>query len=174
MPPTLADGRMQPCNKDCASYFSRTRTALSWCLARKAQGRGWNPAYPSLALTTSIPVRCLLVANGQWVLAFSEDRLADDLSVVQLAQVAGLDSSGFTRALRARTGLAPYAWLTERRMKRAFALLLTDLTVTHVAAMLGYSNPGKSASAFRRVTGYTPSQWKETRGTGNFARSSLL
>lgn len=94
------------------------------------------------------------------VRAFVEDRLASDLSVAELAQVAGVDSSGFTRALRARTGLAPYAWLTQQRMKRASVLLRSGLTVTQVAAMSGYGNPSKFASAFRRVTGYPPSQWR--------------
>lgn len=97
------------------------------------------------------------------VLAFVEDRMAYDLSVAELARIAGLDSSGFTRALRARTGLSPYAWLTQRRMNRAIALLLSGLSVTQVAAMSGYGNPSKFSSAFRRVTGQVPSRWKETQ-----------
>lgn len=94
------------------------------------------------------------------VLDYVEHRLTDDLSVAEMAAVAGLDSSGFTRSLRARTGLPPYAWLTERRMERAKALLMGGIPVTQIAFMLGYTNPGKFSAAFRRVTGHPPSQWK--------------
>ena len=97
------------------------------------------------------------------VLAYVEDRLAYDLSVAQLARIAGMDSSGFTRALRARTGLAPYAWLTQRRMDRAGALLRSGSSVTQVATMSGYANPGKFSSAFKRVTGVSPSRWKRAQ-----------
>ncbi len=100
------------------------------------------------------------------VRAYVEEHLAHDLPVTRLAQIAGLDSSGFTRAMRARTGLAPYAWLTQRRMERAGALLRSGLTVTQVAAMSGYANPGKFASAFRRVTGQAPSSWQKANENG--------
>lgn len=95
----------------------------------------------------------------QRVLAYVEDHLAYNLPIAQLAQIAGMDASSFTRAMRARTGLAPYAWLTQLRMERASALLRSGLPVTQVAAMLGYANPGKFSSAYKRVTGYLPSRW---------------
>lgn len=97
------------------------------------------------------------------VLAYVEDRLAYNLSIAQLARIAAMDSSSFTRAMRARTGLPPYAWLTQCRMERAGALLRSELPVTQVAAMLGYANPGKFSAAYKRVTGYSPSCWKRTQ-----------
>lgn len=84
-------------------------------------------------------------------------RLGEDVRVVEMAAVVGKDPSGFTRALRARTGLAPYAWLTERRMDHAEHLLGQGMPVTQVAIFVGYANAGKFASAFRRVKGYLPS-----------------
>ncbi|MCJ2188274.1 helix-turn-helix transcriptional regulator [Novosphingobium beihaiensis] len=93
------------------------------------------------------------------VLDYVEESLGGDISVARMAKAAGLDSSGFTRALRARTGLPPYAWLTQRRMIRAQALLRTGMPVTQVATHVGYANPGKFASAFKRVTGHAPSRW---------------
>lgn len=93
------------------------------------------------------------------VVAYVESRLGDDMSVIDLAAVAGMDPSGFTRALRARIGLAPYAWLTHRRMQRAALLLAQGLSVTQVANSVGYSNISKFAVAFRRVLNCSPSQW---------------
>jgi AraC family transcriptional regulator len=87
--------------------------------------------------------------------------LSDDLSVIAMAAVTGMDPSGFTRALRARTGLAPYAWLTERRMAHARQLLIAGLPVTSIAAQVGYANASKFAAAFTRMMGSTPSRWRE-------------
>lgn len=91
------------------------------------------------------------------VLAYVDARLEDKLSVVDLAAVAGMDPSGFTRALRARTGLAPYAWLTGLRMERAAYLIATGMPITQAASHVGYLNAGKFAAAFRRTLGYLPS-----------------
>lgn len=93
------------------------------------------------------------------VLAFVGARLGDDISVTQMASAAGMDASGFTRALKARTGLSPYAWLTERRMERATLMLAEGAPVTQVASSLGYANGGKFAAAFRRVMKCSPTQW---------------
>lgn len=100
------------------------------------------------------------------VLQYVEDRLSYDLSVSEMAEIAGLDSSGFTRALQARTGMAPYAWLTHCRMQRAMALLHAGTSVTKVAAMLSYENPSKFSAAFKRVVGLSPSRWNRTEGGG--------
>ncbi|MXP26922.1 helix-turn-helix domain-containing protein [Altererythrobacter indicus] len=140
------------------AFFDEGRSLI---LRRLAELRGARPGRRK-----SHPLSDLRYAQ---VLAYVEDRFAYDLSVAQLARVAGMDSSGFTRALRARTGLAPYAWLTERRMERAEALLRSGCSVTQVATMCGYSNPGKFSSAFKGVTGLLPSLWiraQEDRGTG--------
>lgn len=91
------------------------------------------------------------------VLAYVDARLGDKLSVVDLAAVAGMDPSGFTRALRARTGLAPYAWLTGLRMTRAAQLIASGMPITQAASHVGYLNAGKFAAAFRRTLGYLPS-----------------
>lgn len=99
-------------------------------------------------------------ARYRRLLEYVEDRLSYNLSVAQMAEIAGLDSSGFSRAMRARTGLTPYAWLTYCRMVRAKALLDAGSPVTQVAVQLGYENPGKFSDAFRRVTGLLPSKWK--------------
>ncbi|WP_448664619.1 helix-turn-helix domain-containing protein [Sphingomonas sp. CJ20] len=92
---------------------------------------------------------------------YVEDRLSYDLSVSEMAEIVGLDSSGFSRALQARTGLTPYAWLTQRRMRRAMMQLRAGISVTEIAAALSYANPGKFSSAFKRITGHSPSVWRK-------------
>jgi AraC family transcriptional regulator len=90
-----------------------------------------------------------------------ESRLATDFSVGEMARVLGMDPSTFTRAFRAATGLAPFAYLTRRRMALALDYLRCGHSVTNTAMAVGYANPSKFAAAFARVHGALPSHWEE-------------
>ncbi len=98
------------------------------------------------------------------VAAFTYSRLDEKLSVADMAAIAGMEPSGFTRSLRARTGLAPFAWLTRLRMDRAQQLLAAGYSVTHVAGRVGYANASKFAAAFHRMVGVAPSEWRARCG----------
>lgn len=93
---------------------------------------------------------------------YVEARLGQDVSITDMAAICGMEPSGFGRALRARVGLPPFAWLTRCRMERSRILLAQGLPVTQVASQVGYANAGKFAAAFRRLTGTTPSTWRRT------------
>ena len=98
----------------------------------------------------------------QQVLDFMESRLGDDVRVADLAALTGQDMRTFTRAFYAATGLAPYAYFTQRRMEWAKQLLLDErLSITEIAFCVGYSNPSKFAAAFRRICGVSPSGWRQ-------------
>ncbi len=90
---------------------------------------------------------------------FIESRQGQRLAVLQMAGVLQMDATRFGRALRAATGLSPYAYLTRWRIQRAGQQLLDGSNVTEVAHAAGYSNPSKFAAAFRRGTGSSPSAW---------------
>ncbi|WP_044335619.1 helix-turn-helix domain-containing protein [Sphingomonas hengshuiensis] len=116
-----------------------------------------DSAPPAADVRSARPLSAQRLAR---VRAYVDAHLGDDLSVTQMAAIAGMDPSGFTRALRARTGLAPYRWLTMLRMERAAALLAAGASVMGAANAVGYANAGKFAAAFRRITGMPPSDWR--------------
>ena len=89
-----------------------------------------------------------------------DSRLGEDLSISELAIEAQQDVRTFTRAFRAATGLAPYAYLTMRRMERAKQLLESDQSITEIAMSMGYANPSKFAAAFRRLHDCSPREWR--------------
>ncbi|WP_093818460.1 helix-turn-helix domain-containing protein [Stenotrophomonas indicatrix] len=70
-----------------------------------------------------------------------------------------MEPTTFSRALRAATGMPPYAYLTQHRMQWAQCALSAGQSVTDVALACGYANPSRFAAAFRRVAGCTPSAW---------------
>ena len=93
-----------------------------------------------------------------------QDRLTEDVSLNDLANLAGLSPRHLCTAFRESTGLPPHRWQIERRIERAKAML-TDpaVTITDVALACGFGTPSHFATMFRRATGWTPSAWRRER-----------
>lgn len=90
---------------------------------------------------------------------------ARDLSLAELAALAGLSPFHFTRMFKQSTGIPPYAYLRRLRVAEACRLLEAgDLPVIEVAAQVGYETPQAFARMFRAETGTSPSQWRRLRG----------
>lgn len=99
-----------------------------------------------------------------------ETRLDEALPLAELAAVAGLSQSYFSEAFRQSTGMPPHRWILVRRVELAKRLLLDPgLTITDVAFVVGFSSSSHLASAFRRVVGSTPSQFKAGIAAGGRA-----
>lgn len=102
---------------------------------------------------------------GRRTLARVEDyvaaHLVDDISLSVLAAVAGVGADSFARRFKATTGLAPYAYVLEKRIGRAEDLLrATDLSLASIAVQLGFSSQSHFTTTFRRLRGTTPRAWR--------------
>ena len=67
----------------------------------------------------------------------------------------------FLRCFAATYGSTPARYLAERRIERAQDLLrATNLTVTEVCFLVGYSSLGSFSSRFRELVGVSPSTYQ--------------
>ena len=92
---------------------------------------------------------------------------AEPLDLAALAAVAGISRYHFQRLFTATYGVSPAAHLSQRRVERAQDLLrATNLTVTEVCHLVGFSSLGSFSSRFRELVGETPSafqrRWAES------------
>ena len=85
-------------------------------------------------------------ALGAWV----QGRLADPLTVGELAARALLSPSQFAQRCREATGHGPLAWLRAQRLARARQLRQAGLPVAEVARRTGYRSPSALTAALRR------------------------
>lgn len=98
------------------------------------------------------------------VTEYLEDHLTADVALADLAALTGLSTYHLCRAFKQSTGLPPHRWRFARRMERARELLeRTDLTVTEIAAAIGYEDPSQLAAAFRKAIGLSPTQYRRER-----------
>lgn len=93
---------------------------------------------------------------------------AEPLDLDGLAATASVSKYHFLRSFREAYGTTPATYLTERRIERAQDLLRsTNLTVTEICMLVGYSSLGSFSSRFRGVVGVTPSEYQaEFAGAG--------
>ncbi len=86
--------------------------------------------------------------------------LGEEISMVKVAQRAGLSVRSLNRKMLSETGLTPRQVLIRLRVERAQALLLGNRrTVTEVALEVGYNSLSQFIAAFRSVTGQLPSEF---------------
>jgi AraC-like DNA-binding protein len=84
------------------------------------------------------------------------------LTISDLANLSGRSTSTFTRDFKAIYDIPPKQWLQNKRLDRAYEQLTnTELTVTHVAADLGYENVSHFIKSFKEKYKITPKQLKQ-------------
>ncbi|HSE31113.1 MAG TPA: AraC family transcriptional regulator [Pyrinomonadaceae bacterium] len=91
------------------------------------------------------------------VTEFIADNFASDISLAELAQVAGMSSFHFAREFKKATGTTPHQYLIKFRVDHAKALLADrDLPLVEVGLRAGFSHQSHFTRLFRRITGTTP------------------
>ena len=85
-----------------------------------------------------------------------------DVSVGEYAAMCAVTREYFIHLFREYTGMSPLAYLTRVRMSRARDLLSSStLSVSEIAAAVGYDNPLYFSRVFKNQTGLSPSAFRE-------------
>jgi AraC family transcriptional regulator len=95
------------------------------------------------------------------------DNLAEDLTLAQLAAVAGMSPHYFAELFKRSMGQAPHRYVLLQRIERAkHSLRDTGRGVIEVGLDVGFQNPSHFARAFRKLVGTSPSRFQsEIRST---------
>jgi AraC family transcriptional regulator len=98
------------------------------------------------------------------VLEYIEATLGQPIKLRELAALAAISARHFERAFRQSTGFSPHAYVMDRRLHRARGLLTNrpELPIEQIALRLGFSSSSHFASAFRRQTRLTPTEFRKT------------
>ena len=106
--------------------------------------------------------RGLATWQRQAVCDYIEENLPQDISLAELAAIAGLNPYHFCRAFKEAVGEPPHRYQISRRIERAKALLADPaLSVSDVAMAVGYNNPDRFSTLFRQATGHSPRAYRQ-------------
>jgi AraC family transcriptional regulator len=111
--------------------------------------------------TASAPEPCKggLGTQLKQVIAYVEDNLSQDLSLKELAAVAGVSVSHIKTTFREAVGLPVHQYVIQRRVDRAQVLLREGkLPISRIAAETGFSHQSHLSYHVRRLLGVSPSE----------------
>jgi AraC family transcriptional regulator len=95
------------------------------------------------------------------VLDYIGDNLAEDVSLSDLAELAGMSAHHFAELFKRSMSCTPHRYVLHERIERAKnALRDPRCTVLDAAAISGFPNPSHFARMFRRFVGASPSQFQ--------------
>jgi len=88
--------------------------------------------------------------------------LDGDLSLGDLAAVAGLSPRHFAVAFRKSVGITPHQYVLRRRVDQAkFLLTARRASIAEVATTVGFASQSHFTEVFRRLVGITPTRYRQ-------------
>lgn len=88
-----------------------------------------------------------------------EQSLDQRFSIDELASVAGMSRSQFSKNFRELAGVPPHQWVMCTRIEHAQRLLSDGVLLSQVAHETGFADQAHFSRCFRRQTGMPPGQW---------------
>ena len=172
------------------SYFDNPRIAQ---LCRQLVSSPWNDAgellraneltheaLSELLRSQSSVRRDLRLRGGLAALVrrrladYIEAHLAEPITLGVLAQLACLSEFHLARMFRVSFGMPPSAWIAQRRLARACALLKTSsLSLQQVADACGYADLSHFSHRLRAATGTPPGRYRQLSRSDRMRTSGL-
>lgn len=126
-------------------------TLRTWFAAEQAAAPGWFRAQQDPAVGAA--------------LGLLHQEVAHEWTVTELADRVGVSRAALARRFTGLVGEPPMAYLASWRLALAADLLVSsaDLTVAAVARQVGYGTPFSLSTAFKRVHGVSPQEYRHGR-----------
>jgi AraC family transcriptional regulator len=120
----------------------------------------WN--HSSLPRQKGKEVERLTDPRLRRVVDYIHSSLGNEISLGELAELAGLSPNYFLSAFRRATGKTPHRYLTERRVAKACELLRNPhRSIVDVSLAVGFSSQSHLTTVFRRFLKTTPAAYRE-------------
>jgi AraC-like DNA-binding protein len=88
--------------------------------------------------------------------------LSHQWAVEEMAALVGLGTTAFTEKVKSYTGFSPLNYLINIRISEAIKLLKqTETQLTDIALDTGFYSSQHFSTTFKKLTGYTPSQFRK-------------
>lgn len=154
------------CRPSCPARRPRRESVTFHANAEAARAAGFRPCLrcspqgqsPAELLDELVATACRLLEEGP-----------QPPTLEQLAARIGLSSSHLARAFKARTGLTPHAWASERRRARFDERLPDADSVLDAALEAGYSG---TRGVYQTPAALSPAQ-RRSRGAGETLRYAI-
>jgi AraC family transcriptional regulator len=107
------------------------------------------------------------------VIEFVRSRISEDISLSEMAAVAGLSVTHFSHLFKNSVGQSPHQFVLQQRVEYAKELLVSwDLRMIDLALACGFKTQQHFARIFRRVSGLSPTEYQRLKSSKTRDRKS--
>jgi len=93
------------------------------------------------------------------VKSYLEENYADNVSLAEISRFAFMSQYHLIRVFKKSTGMSPYSYLEQIRIKRAKELLRQGMSIAEAALELNFTDQSHFTKTFKRFTGTTPGRY---------------
>lgn len=149
----------------CAVDSLLLEQSQQWLFAHLLRRYSDLGAHGRRLLDDAAPVRRLPLPLLNRVTNFVEQNLSADIRLADLAALVHLSERHFIRAFRATTGVTPYHYVIENRLRAAARLLHIDDvgSIARVAQLSGFKSQSHFAAEFKAHYQVTPTRYRRLR-----------
>lgn len=106
-------------------------------------------------------VRKYNITNLDKAMDYIDKNYDTDISLKELAEIAGMSRTYFSALFKKLNGLSPWDYITIRRIEKSVELLkTTGDTVLEIACRCGYNSTANFNRAFKKITGRVPGDYR--------------
>lgn len=101
--------------------------------------------------------------NLEKAINYIDQNLSDDMTLDQLAKIANMSRTYFSTLFKKLNGISTWNYITIKRIEQSVVFLkTTDLSMLEIASKCGFNNSTNFNRAFKKVTGKTPSDYRQS------------
>lgn len=98
-------------------------------------------------------------------LKYIHENLHLDISLNDLSKAAGVSSQYIGRLFRKKLNISPVSYISRAKISKAKIMLLdSTLPISEIASSLGYSSPTYFGIVFKKLEGFSPSEYRRNNG----------
>ncbi|MBB3071924.1 AraC family transcriptional activator of pobA [Paenibacillus baekrokdamisoli] len=97
----------------------------------------------------------------EYIENFINENFQQQINLPSLANLSGYSYDHFRHLFKVKTGEPPMSYIINKRIQHAKKMMLsTDMSMSTISQDCGFSNSSQFSDTFRKITGFTPSEFK--------------
>ena len=149
------------CRPSCPKPSYNPRRIVIFASAEEAEQSGYRPCsrcHPDLPNWTDAKTE-LARSTGHYI----QTHYADKFSLSTLAEAMHVDKAYLARSFKSVQGVTPLEYCNHVRCENAREMLThPEMSISYIAATVGYVSASHFAQVFRKALGCTPSEYRES------------
>jgi len=99
------------------------------------------------------------------ILEYLDANFTENIALSELSSIANVSQFHLLRLFQAAVGLPPHAYLIQKRIDYARALLSRRLPLSEVALEAGFADQSHFTRRFKKIVGVTPGRYRRNRNS---------